>query len=474
MKSLSSSLALSLPQSRSVVTPSSSLDEKNNETSSFASSYYEEFYSLEEKKASPKVTSVDKPSPTLSSPDMASPAVPLIMKIEELPIDKLTNYPVNPTGNDPHFNITSNLKTEKHLVFIGTGGLNNLKLALSISTQVNHIPKIYIIDNSRYVHEFWTKLIESLNLYPHSMSEKQFYEIISNFINSIENTELNQYKDSAQKYEMRKLILDLFKSFIQTDKHSIPRILNTIANVTLIRQDWSNSEFFKSLKSFISETYISSEIVTCPSNIAGYIAKGSSKSQKAANQVLFNACFVASKYVLATDLNVTFEEFTIRPCQFITTWPKNLMILSVTSSESDFMNLTNLNLNFPQPPSTIHNPNRPYEKLLMKYDVKYDFTKPTNRAIINAIVNRILQNKLSELDEKYYPYLLFFSKSAFYSAITTGNLKVVEFLIQNIELDNIGYFQYDFLGRNFIDLAIYLKQNIIAERLKAGKHFFRT
>lgn len=177
------------------------------------------------------------------------------------------------TGNEPEI-ITN--KIAGYFVYIGTSGLKNLhNINQLISTFVDsedgytHIPKLYIIDNSENVIDFWRSLKELL---VKSEDITSFKENVDSNIDSFQLVCLAGNNISRE-------ILDNFYALtgiqnLEKDAKNPDAILkytffrNIVCKATFICEDWLNSYVFNYIK---ERTGRKVPIVVYSSNIAEYI-----------------------------------------------------------------------------------------------------------------------------------------------------------------------------------------------------------
>lgn len=188
-----------------------------------------------------------------------------------------TDYPTFISGNEKEIKIST--KFTEHFVYIGTSGLKNLHLMAQLSSNMpkssdgyKHIPKMFIIDNSQQVIEFW-KTIKQLFIQSKNINEfGQNTQKVKSKLKQI-------CKDEDADNEVLKNIhsvISLLKSENVTPQcpHDFNLnytfFRNVVTKASFICYDWSNPIPFYYIK---QKTSSKVPVIVYASNIPEYFAR---------------------------------------------------------------------------------------------------------------------------------------------------------------------------------------------------------
>lgn len=375
-----------------------------------------------------------------------------ISEIDQLNEDELLNSPIYPLGNDPE--IIGLPKTfiasYKQVVLVGTGCFRNLEIVLQLAGSKCKIPpKIYIIDNGLGTHEFW-KIFKNyfeevkqkfIELPKDSFHHRAFLTDLEKFLRS-NFLESNNHEDAENitflskledeniltlRYGERDEIVRFFEDLLTRNGNDLEFIVELVCSTVLIRQSWCHDTTFLKMNFIISNIHGDCHVVSYPSNLAAI------HNDK---KIIDNSFRINPAFVICTDLEIH---------------PENLVSMKLTED------------GYPQKVYFLEERNKEallpevlYQKLSLKNDsfkkralsdwkegmmeaIPYDFLTYDINDLeqikrLNKVIKAIRFEELNSLDEQYYPYLLYFSKSSLFSAASSGARKVIEYLSNHIDI----------------------------------------
>lgn len=191
--------------------------------------------------------------------------------IPPLPQSSQTDHPTFAIGNDPNMpSLAQYHEPQSKICLIGTSGLRSVDMACELGN-VNQIPKIIIVDNSKKVYAFWyavRKFMEDNNL---TATQNDFFINLQPFLKTIKNLYRDLVNDTTlvtkiaygvtyPEQDIEKYFNELFKKF------GYDYVRAVIKHVSLIQESWANLTFFYKLKNILKYHGID-KVYMYPSNI---------------------------------------------------------------------------------------------------------------------------------------------------------------------------------------------------------------
>lgn len=216
-------------------------------------------------------------------------------KINRLADKDMKSYKTFVVGNDPSMKCLDSYKENEKFALIGTSGLRSISLACKIGDK-NIIPKIFIIDNSYQVMEFWYKFRE-IAYDKDKKSEENFIDSVMEFLedNSDLYRNITAFNYEGKNPEVKYLNpnpLTFINGLIKLYGHD--RIIKVISNVSLINQSWEDPLVLVKIKNILNYTQIYN-IYVYPSNIVHCVNKNTQKN------ILNNIDKISPKLSIHTD-----------------------------------------------------------------------------------------------------------------------------------------------------------------------------
>ncbi|KTD33879.1 hypothetical protein [Legionella israelensis] len=172
----------------------------------------------------------------------------------QLTSEELKDYTAFLIGNDRPLTEeeVELFQMETNFVLVGTSVFRSIDFACKLSAKYNVTPKVFIIDNSRQVHETWEKL---KNFFAESTETdiKSFLHGKTGLFEFI----LNELLDVTHGMNPVRYFSEFFRSF------NIEYVKNIVLATEVLRQDWANSNTFRDIRNLYSDR----PIVAYPSNI---------------------------------------------------------------------------------------------------------------------------------------------------------------------------------------------------------------
>lgn len=148
-------------------------------------------------------------------------------------------------------------------MYIGTGALANLtyirELTGTPSDNEMQLPKVYILDSSRYVQLFWEH-IKKITEKATTFDEFQIQTLLNS--GNFATVCFPEIKNISNE------IINVMESVIKESDEWYPYFRKIIGNLTFIRHDWDNTYVFDTLKSRTTEI----PFVVYASNIIEFVA----------------------------------------------------------------------------------------------------------------------------------------------------------------------------------------------------------
>lgn len=222
-------------------------------------------------------------------------------QVIHLPKNKATRNSTYVVGNDPALPSTliEHQYPNDKIAVVGTSGLRSIEIACRVGSSAK-TPKIFIIDNSEYVCQFWSALRDMMQNNNDSKDQSTFLAALPAFLDTNgcyikqlesnilvkKNTDTVQYLDQ----DVTRYLIELFS------KHGYDRVRNIIKHVSIIKQEWNDTNTIIKLKNIIAHLGIKT-VVAYPSNIAHVIEKNK------AIALIANLAILAPTLTIATDLD---------------------------------------------------------------------------------------------------------------------------------------------------------------------------
>lgn len=199
--------------------------------------------------------------------------------INQLPQNQLSDYRIFITGNDPEIKGLPTHPAEEQIALIGTSGFRSLALACALS---QGIPKLIILDNSRYVVNFWRM---ARHLAEQSLDQSTFLCL------------LKDYAITSQCYreDLNNEFYLIETGMNKTDFHQVKKI---IAGSVVLGQSWEDERLMLTLKNILDHHEIKT-VYAYVSNIAACTNAGNPRE---ADNILKNIQKLGPVIAIHTDL----------------------------------------------------------------------------------------------------------------------------------------------------------------------------
>jgi|GEM_PF-4845884 hypothetical protein len=201
--------------------------------------------------------------------------------INHLSKTEMVSYSTFIVGNDPVMpkELDSfNVQNEK-IAIVGTSGMRVVSLACKLGN-VQHTPKIFLVDNSREVHEFWQAMRNFMQDDSLTKTEQdfimnfpQFLEDYRHLYRPLTDLAYKDYNNGATYLNQNPAVFfsALFK------KYGYEFVRAIIKHVSLIQQTWEDPLAFDKIKNILSYLGIRKVFVN-PTNIwTGYTSSQTGK-----------------------------------------------------------------------------------------------------------------------------------------------------------------------------------------------------
>lgn len=173
-----------------------------------------------------------------------------------------TNYPAFYVGNDPDgLIIPDDVKANEAFAMIGTSCLRALDIAAKLcANQTTFIPKIYLIDNSKNVVEFWVNIKEAFS------GSNSVFEVKDKIENKEEKFSSLFKKDDVFFISLINMMI-LIKKI--SSEYGFERLKKTVMNLSMVCQNWKAPIVFYKIKNIcdllnLKKIYVyASNIVSC-------------------------------------------------------------------------------------------------------------------------------------------------------------------------------------------------------------------
>lgn len=186
--------------------------------------------------------------------------------IKQLNNSSLAVHSLMPKGNDPANLIAkcAGIKVKGSMALIATSGLRCVELACHLASASRCTPKLYIVDNSRMVVEFWQQIKTVFELMAHpgqlpEFLEKHVYRLPF-YIKAARGGRFDSDLPKNSAIEVNSLLVDLFERF------GFERVRAVINSAVIIRGDWTDNALFHKIRNICRAIGVES-IYAYPSNI---------------------------------------------------------------------------------------------------------------------------------------------------------------------------------------------------------------
>ena len=201
--------------------------------------------------------------------------------ITQMPSKYLKPFKVMIKGNDPEIIGLPHHTSEEQIALVAISGMRSVEIACQLSSGT---PKLIIIDNSKYVVDFWRMARNLINL---SSSEETFLAELDHYI---ETSKCNRKGLKSKELDYLK---QLFNSY------GFDKLQSIIGGTTVIAQSWVDRDVMIKVKNILR--FIGVDVVYAyPSNIVAYLRSEGERSNS--NQVLDNIQLLNPALAIHTDL----------------------------------------------------------------------------------------------------------------------------------------------------------------------------
>ncbi|KTD55378.1 IQ calmodulin-binding motif-containing protein [Legionella quateirensis] len=184
-------------------------------------------------------------------------------------------------GNDPEITDLPHHTSKEQIALVAISGMRSVEIACQLSSG---FPKLIIIDNSKYVVDFWRKARDLMN---HSECEEHFLAELDRYI---ETSKCNRSGLKSKEFDYLK---QLFNSY------GFKKLQRVIGGTTVIAQSWVDRDVMIKVKNILK--FIGVDVIYAyPSNIVSYLRSEGERSNS--NQVLDNIQLLNPALAIHTDL----------------------------------------------------------------------------------------------------------------------------------------------------------------------------
>lgn len=192
--------------------------------------------------------------------------------IREINTEKLESYDAFIVGNDPCLpdTLSDYAKHNEKIALVGTSCIRNIAIACELGKSPAHTPKIFIVDNSLEVHQFWQQFRAFMTTDSLTLTHAQFTANLPQFLENTKhlcrqpsNALLKNAWDGSVKFPDQDAV-NYMQSII--DQYGYERFRAVVRHVSLIKQSWEDTQTFTKLRNIINILGIQT-VYTYPSNI---------------------------------------------------------------------------------------------------------------------------------------------------------------------------------------------------------------
>lgn len=198
---------------------------------------------------------------------------PKLYRIQQLDSTKLESYNAFIVGNDPCMpeELANHAEHNKKIAIVGTSCLRNISIACELGKSLEHTSKIFIVDNSSQVHQFWQKFRAFMADDALTQTHALFTANLPQFLADTEDLcrqPSNQLLKNAWGGTVEFPDQDA-TNFMQSiiEKHGYERFRAVARHVSLIKQAFEDTQTFTKLRNIIKVLGIDT-VYTYPSNLA--------------------------------------------------------------------------------------------------------------------------------------------------------------------------------------------------------------
>ncbi|MBL7480898.1 IQ calmodulin-binding motif-containing protein [Legionella bononiensis] len=201
--------------------------------------------------------------------------------ITQMPSQYMKPFKVMIKGNDPEITGLPHHTSEEHIALVAISGMRSVEIACQLSSGC---PKLIIIDNSKYVVDFWRKARYLIN---HSDCEESFLGDLDRYI---EMTQCNRSGLKSKEFDYLKQLFN---------RYGFEKLQLIIGGTTVIAQSWVDRDVMIKVKNILR--FIEVDVIYAyPSNIVAYLRSEGERSNS--NQVLDNIQSLNPALAIHTDL----------------------------------------------------------------------------------------------------------------------------------------------------------------------------
>lgn len=193
--------------------------------------------------------------------------------IKHIPKPNLAYFKTLPVGNDPLINLPEAHKhQDEKVALIATSGLRCVSIACELTSATN-LPKIFLVDNSEKVHQFWSGMKEIANDENKAATAEMFLTNVKGFLAKNRNMCAQIASDFRKNYrqdvkypdqDIEAFLRDLFEKF------GYEKVRKVISHASLIKQSWGDEATFQKIANIIQYHKIE-KVYVYPSNIVATI-----------------------------------------------------------------------------------------------------------------------------------------------------------------------------------------------------------
>ncbi len=224
--------------------------------------------------------------------------------IKQLKRNEMDSYETFVVGNDPKMpaSLANYHVADEKIALVATSGMRALSIACDLGNS-GHTPKIFLIDNSREVCEFWLKLRAFASDDVACGTAQKFLDKLARFL--VNNEHLyrdipdhalqHDHDNDGVKYPNQNISRFFIKMI---SKHGYDYVRAVLMHASVIKQSWTDTDTFVKVKN-IATLHGIKKIFMYPSNIVGCLdAVG---EQAAVEKTLENIKATAPVMTIHTD-----------------------------------------------------------------------------------------------------------------------------------------------------------------------------
>ena len=196
--------------------------------------------------------------------------------ISQLRHTEMENYPTFVIGNDPEMptSLADFHENDEKVALVATSGVRALAIACQLGNR-QHTPKIFLIDNSQQVCEFWLALRAFAADETRAATAEMFLANLPEFLHRHENLYQNLPDLALQRKGVvadgvqypNQNISQFFVGLIRKYDYEYMRAI--LVHASILKQTWADAEVFVKVKNILTHQGIR-KVFMYPSNIATY------------------------------------------------------------------------------------------------------------------------------------------------------------------------------------------------------------